>query len=412
MFEWLKRNKQPLAEEVRTVTFQDVYGNFTPGEILDIVAADNKPFTIERALGLTAIWAAVNYLSDKIASLPLQTFETGAEDREPLRDDPVYKLLHDSPNPEWTAYDFWKYFIWQVLTEGRGLAFISRALNGKIVALYPMDPVRVTVKLVNMRRRYIYREDDGTVNEYDSSEVIDVPYALERDQVSHISPLRRNKGSILLGLGIQEYAQKLFSNGGVPPLALEGPFNTAEAVQRASNDVTNAIKEAAAQGKKVLPIPLGHKLAALGIDPEKGQMVDSRTFQIQEAARIYGLPPMLLQELSGGTFNNAEQQDLQVVKNLLAHWVERIEQQLDLKLFRAGNRFAEFNLEGLQRGDFKTRMDGYSKGIQNSIYTPNEVRKKENLPTLDGGNDLVIQQNMQPVTSLNKQTKEAPTNDD
>jgi HK97 family phage portal protein len=118
----------------------------------------------------------------------------------------------------------------------------------------------------------------------------------------------------------------------------------------------------------------------------KGQLVDGRRFQMQEIARIYQLPPVFLQDLTDATFSNSEQQDLHFVKHTLGQWIKRWEQQLNLKLFgpRTRSRFVEFNVDGLLRGDFKTRMDGYATAIQNAILEPDEVRGMENRPAKGG----------------------------
>jgi HK97 family phage portal protein len=151
-------------------------------------------------------------------------------------------------------------------------------------------------------------------------------------------------------------------------------------IKRAATDIMAAIATAKAEGRSILPMPLMHELKAIGIEPERGQLVDGRRFQLEEIARIYQLPPVFLQDLSKATLSNSEQQDLHFVKHTLAQWIKRWEQQLNLKLFgpRTRARFVEFNVDGLLRGDFKTRMEGYVKAIQNAIYKPDEVRRLEN----------------------------------
>ena len=141
-----------------------------------------------------------------------------------------------------------------------------------------------------------------------------------------------------------------------------------------------------------MPIPVGYDLKPVGIDPAKGQMTEARLFQIQEIARLFGLPPVFLQDLSRGTFANVEQQDLYLVKHLVAQWAKSFEDELNLKLFGRGAKFyVEHSLDGLMRGDFKTRMEGLSKGIQNALLTPNEGRALENRPALPNGDDLLVQ---------------------
>jgi HK97 family phage portal protein len=174
------------------------------------------------------------------------------------------------------------------------------------------------------------------------------------------------------------------------------------AAERASQDIQSKISEIAQSGG-IPALPTGYELKAIGIDPEKSQMEASRRFQVEEVARVYDIPPVFLQDLTHGTYSNTEQQDLHFVKHTLTQWLRRIEQQLNLKMFPGENRngqFVEFNVDGLLRGDFKTRMEGYAQAVQNSIKTPNEIRAKENDPPMAGGDRLVIQQNMSSLGDL------------
>jgi HK97 family phage portal protein len=154
-----------------------------------------------------------------------------------------------------------------------------------------------------------------------------------------------------------------------------------------------AIDEARKSGKPITAIPPGYELKPIGLDPEKGQMVEARRFQVEEIARIYSLPPVFLQDLTNGTFSNTEQQDLFFVKHLVGQWAQALEEEMNLKLFgqRNGGRYVEHNLDGLLRGDFATRMAGLATGIQNAVLTPNEARALENRPAMPEGDDLLIQ---------------------
>ncbi|MNH97725.1 Phage portal protein [compost metagenome] len=143
-------------------------------------------------------------------------------------------------------------------------------------------------------------------------------------------------------------------------------------------------------------------------------MIEARRFQVEEIARAYQLPPVFLQDLSRATFSNAEQQDLHLVKHLIGQWAKALEDEMNLKLFgRGGNRYIEHNLDGLLRGDFKTRMEGWGLAIQNGIRTPDEVREKENLPLKGGEADkLHIQGATVPLGQQQKpQATPKPAND-
>jgi HK97 family phage portal protein len=122
------------------------------------------------------------------------------------------------------------------------------------------------------------------------------------------------------------------------------------------------------------------------------QLLELQRFSIEQIARIYSLPPVFLQDLTNGTYSNTEQQDLHFVKHTLKRWIEQTEQEMNLKLFPRGSEFyVEFNVDGLLRGDFKTRMEAHAASIQNGIRTPNEVRDIENMSPMPEGGSLMIQ---------------------
>lgn len=366
----------------------------------DTATTSGVRVTSENALSVPSVWAAVNVISSTIAALPLHVYQTTEDGREKAENDPLTRLLHDSPNPEWTSFRWRKYTMVQTLTTGRSYSYIERAGNGKVANLWPMDPTCVMPKKQGVQTVYEYRQADGSKVVYRADEILDLPFMICADQVSHINPVQQLRGAIGLAISLETYASRYFSRGGVPPLALEGPFSSPGAVNRAAEDVTKAIQQAADMGRPVLPMPSGHELKQIGYKPDEGQLLEARRFALEEVARVYSLSPIFIQDLTNGTFSNTEQQDLHFVKHTLGQWLKAFEQEMNLKLFRGTGRFVEFNVDGLLRGDFKTRMEGYARAIQNSIKTPNEVRRKENDPPMEGGDSLVLQQNMLPLEDL------------
>jgi len=332
--------------------------------------------TIESALTVPAVLAAVAFLSRTLAALPLHAFRDTKDGAVRLTGRTA-TTIHDAPNDLMGSFKFRQYFWQQVFTGGRGLAWIER--NGSVIeALWPMDPRKATVK----RKGFdlVYRFEN---KEYPSADVIDVPFMLKEDQVSHRGPIQMAAKAIQLAIAMNDYGSNFFAGGGVPPLALVGPLpQGADGLKRALNDTRRAIDEAHASGKNIVPIPPGHELKPVGFDPDKGQMTEARLFQIQEIARAYQIPPAFLQDLSRGTFANVEQQDLHLVKHLIGQWAKAFEDEANLKLFSRGNggRYVEHNLDGLQRGDFRSRIEGIARAIQTAQMTPNEARALENRP--------------------------------
>lgn len=368
--------------------------------------------THETALEVPAVWCAVNFIANTIASLPLQVFKKSGEGRDTAESDPLYGILHDAPNDELTSFMWRKGMMINVLLRGRGVSFIERNKAGRVMNIWPLDTDKLTIERKSGRKLYHY-DDGGRKVTYAANEVIDLTFMLKPDGVSHVDPVTKLRGAVGLSLALDEYARKFFANGGVPPLALYGPMPSPAAASRASQDVEKAVRDANAERRNVMIMPTGHELKAVGVDPDKSQMVESRRMQIEEIARIYGLPPVFLQDLTHGTFSNTEQQDLALTKHLISQWVKAWEQELNLKLFSARNRtrFCEFNIDGLLRGEFRTRMEGYAKGIQNAIYTPDEVRAMENWPKHGGEAEKLHIQGATVPLGMQSMVAKQPAND-
>ncbi len=362
------------------------------------IDAKNLPhITIDSALGVPAVAAAVAFLSRTMAALPLHAYRE-TKDGPKKVSGKLESVIHDAPNDEMDSFKFRQYFWQQVFTGGRGFAWIERSAQS-IEAIWPMDPGKTTVRREGLKLIYKF---DG--RDYPAADVIDVPYMLKADGVGHYGPITNAARAIQLALAMNDYASNFFAGGGVPPLALTGPLPVgAPEMNRMLADINRAIDTAKASGKPITPIPGGYELKPVGLEPDKGQMVEARRFQVEEIARAFQLPPVFLQDLSRATFSNAEQQDLHLVKHLIGQWAEAFEGELNLKLFGRGakGRYVEHNLDGLLRGDFKSRIDGITRGIQAGLLTPNEGRALENRPdhANQHADDLFMQGGTVPIGS-------------
>jgi HK97 family phage portal protein len=253
------------------------------------------------------------------------------------------------------------------------LLYIERS-GTNIVGLWPIDPRKAKFK--RTPTGVTTYEVGGKT--YQANEIIDVPFMLKADGLCHYSPITQGAEVIQLAIAMTRYGAKFFAGGGVPPLALEGPLPQGpEAMKRAMQDVQRAINAARQSDAPVFGMPPGHKLNPVGFDPDKGQMVEGQRFVVEQIARLYQMPPVFLQDLTNGTFSNTEQQDLFFVKHLVGQWAQALEEEMNLKLFgqRNGGRYVEHNMDGLLRGDFKTRADAVAALVNAAVYKPNEGRK-------------------------------------
>lgn len=355
--------------------------------------------TVETALQVPAFSAAVSFLSRTLAALPIKVYRKGEKAREQLADDPVAALLNRAANDEMSGFDMRRRFWQEVFTAGRGLAFIEGSATGgrAPVNLWPLDPTAATLERRAGRTLYHYRDGTRRVT-YEAGEVLDLAFLPGAGLSAH-SPVYSNANTLGLAMAITRYGARFFANGGIPPFTVSGPVKTAGGVARASSDLTEAVKKLAADGSNALTVPEGHELKALGIDPEKMQMIEAQRFMVEQIARIFGLPPVFLQDLTHGTFSNTEQQDLHLVKHLVAQWASAFEGEANLKLFGRGSGeiYAEHVLDGLMRGDLKTRAEATSQRINTGQLTINEARALENRPPVAGGDVALVQGAMVPA---------------
>lgn len=379
----------------------------------DALSSAGINVTVENALGVPAVWAAVNFLASTIASLPLSVYKKTDQGRE-KGDKNLQIIIHDAPSDGQTSFEWRKYSMECTLTGGRWISYIERDSRNNIINIFPVIPENVTVKRSGFNKVY-HIKTGGKTKTYQQSEIIDIPFMLDSDMLTARSPILMCKDAIGMAIAATNYGSKFFQNGGIPPFVMTGKFETGRALQRASDDVQNVIKEQSRDSKRqVLTLPVGHDIKSIGADPEKSQLVELKRFLIEEVARIYSLPPVFLQDLTHGTIGNTEQQDLHLVKHTVRRWVVQIEQELNLKLFGRQNsdQYVEFNLDGLLRGDFATRMSGYATAVQNAILMPNEIREMENRPVVESGNDLLIQGATVPLgtqtTFMNDQPTDQP----
>lgn len=361
----------------------------------DFVADAGVTVNTDSALGVPAIWAAVNFISGTLAGLPLEVYRKTPDGRQKI-DNKFSNMIGTNVNEAMSSFEWRKYMFEQVLTGGRSVTYIERSSAGAAINLYPLDPTHVRVEMLQDGRK-IYRAYDKT---YAATEVIDIPFMLKANQHDVRGPIGTNKDVIGMAIAATKYGSKAFQSGGIPPAVLQGPFQSGASAVRASDDIANTMAKLSREGRPVMALPLGHELKSVGFSPDNMQLLELQRFCVEQIARIYSLPPVFLQDLTHGTFSNTEQQDLHFVKHTIKRWVEQVEAEMNLKLFpRASKTYIEFNVDGLLRGDFKTRMEAHATSIQNGIRTPNEVRDAENLEPMPEGNNLMIQGATVPISA-------------
>ena len=372
-------------------------------------STSGKPVTERSAMQMTAVYSCVRILAEAIAGLPLHLY-TYKEDggKEKAIGHPLYLLLHDEPNPEMSSFVFRETLMTHLLLWGNAYAQIIRNGKGEVVALYPLMPNRMTVDRDSSGQLfYSYQMNNsdaptmkaGTVI-LKPSDVLHIP-GLGFDGLVGYSPIAMAKNAIGLAIATEEYGAKFFANGATPGGLLEYP-GTVKDPDRVRESWNKGFSGSQNAGKVAI-LEEGMKYTPISIAPEQAQFLETRKFQINEIARIFRVPPHMVGDLEKSSFSNIEQQSLEFVKYTLDPWVVRWEQSLSRALFTPEEKkqyFFKFNVEGLLRGDYQSRMNGYATARQNGWMTATDIRELENLariPAEEGGDLYLINGNMLPL---------------
>jgi len=361
-----------------------------------------KPVNEHTAMQMTAVYSCVRILSETLAGLPLHVYRyNDSGGKEKYLKHPLYKLLHDEPNPEMTSFAFRETLMSHLLLWGNAYAQIIRNARGEVIALYPLMPNKMTVDRDSKGRLfYLYSRtsDDAPTLGDDSqvylapSEVLHIP-GLGFDGLIGYSPIAMAKNAVGLAIATEEYGAKFFANGAAPGGVLGHP-GTIKDPQKVKES-WNAAYQGSQNAHRVAVLEEGMKYQPIGISPEQAQFLETRKFQINEIARIFRVPPHMLADLEKSSFSNIEQQSLEFVKYTLDPWVVRWEQSMCRALLMESEKpivFIKFNVDGLLRGDYVSRMSGYATARQNGWMSANDIRELENLDRIPAefGGDLYL----------------------
>ncbi len=373
-----------------------------------------KPVNERSSMQMTAVYSCVRILAEAVAGLPIHLYqytETGGKEKAIKH--PLYFLLHDEPNPEMTSFVFRETLMTHLLLWGNAYAQIIRNGKGEVIALYPLMPNRMTVdRDANGQLYYQYQSSKdeaptmkGSTVILKSSEVLHIP-GLGFDGLVGYSPIAMAKNAIGMAIACEEYGAKFFANGAAPGGVLEHPGTLKDPAR--IRESWNATFGGSSNSSKVAVLEEGMKYTPIAISPEQAQFLETRKFQINEIARIFRIPPHMVGDLEKSSFSNIEQQSLEFVKYTLEPWLVRWEQSMVRSLLSQKEKqecFIKFNVDGLLRGDYQSRMNGYSVGIQNGFMSPNDVRGLENMDLIPeelGGNRYLCNGNMVDIGNAGK----------
>lgn len=371
----------------------------------------------ETAMRYTTVLICVRVLAESVASLPCILYrrrKDGGKDR--ATDHPLYRILHDQANAWNTAFEYTEGTMTNLAMRGNGYSFVDRNSRGQPMALIPLHPDPVTIEQArDWTPIYTATMPDNTRQKLRPEEMHHIRGPIPKGYVGQ-SMISLARESVGLGLAAERFGANLYANGVKPSGVLEHPKAIGPAAVKSLRDSFEDHNAGLENSSRPLVLEEGMKWTALSINPDDAQFLETRKFQRSEIAGIFRVPAHLVNDLEKATFSNIEHQTLEFVVHSLRPWLKRWEQTINRDLLLPEERdeyFAEFLIDDLLRGDFRTRMEGYAKAIQHKWMSPNEVRSKENMNPRDGGDvyeNPMIQVDQPSDESGDQGTEDEPKN--
>jgi len=361
-------------------------------------SGSGKSVNARTAIQVSTVYACVRVIAETIASLPLHVYEETEKGAIKATDHPLYRILHDEPNSEMTSFVWRETMLTHLLLYGNSYSQIIRNGRGHILGLYPLLPDRMEVDRDSAGTlTYTYTTAEGSTHRLRPEDVLHIP-GLGFDGVMGYSPIALERNAIGLGIAAEEYGSKFFAHGATPSGVLTHP-NTVKDPARLRESWNKAYGGSANSGKVAI-LEENMTFTRISMPNNEAQFLETRKFQVAEICRIYRVPPHLVADLEHATFSNIENQNISFAVHTIRPWLVRIEQSIGRQLFpekEKGIFYVQFNMDGLMRGDYKSRMEGYAIARQNGWMSTNDIRALENMnpvPAEDGGDAYLVNGNM------------------
>lgn len=374
------------------------------GEPLARVYESNKDYGIDGALQVSAVWSAVELLTDNLASLPLfvYTREGGQEGHKTLaRGTPLWNLLHESPNRRHTPMEFWQYMALNYVLRGNAYARLVRNDAGEVIEMWPLSADQVEVEVLTDRSIVYKYSYEGAVAIYDERSILH--WRDKGNGVVGMSRLDYMRSTIGVAIAAQNHSANTFRKSGKRP----GVFMIDKLLNEAQRAAIRQNYRGLVEGNEddLLVLEAGAKFEPLNMSPVDLQLMETRRFSVEDIARWFGISSVMINDTAKTTTwgTGIEQIIEGFYKFRLRPMLESLEQAIERRVLTPRQRelySVEFSLEAILRGSLQYRLEAGSKAVQNGLMTRNEWRQLENLPPVDGGDALTAQSNLVPVNLL------------
>lgn len=379
----------------------------SPRGILDLVrltlyggadAESGEYVSPETALRCSAVYSCVGILAESIAQLPLKLYRRTAGGKEEVEESPLRRILGWKPNEWQTSFEFREMAMQHLCLRGNFYAYKVTDSRDEVRELLPLHPDQVTVEQrPDWSLAYRITFNDGRQETVDKSRIFHVRYRT-LDGVRGISPILYHRDTVGLALTTLKHGSRVFRNGALPTGILQHPGKLSKESLERLRESWEASYGGANSGKTAI-LEEGMTFTGLTMSNEDMQYLETRSFQVEDIARIYRVPLHMIQSVEKSTSwgSGIENMSLGFVQFTLLPWIRRLESAIWRDLIPDREKesvFPEFLVDGLLRGDIKSRYTAYQLAIQSGIMSPNEVRAKENLNPRPGGDDYMSPLNM------------------
>ena len=371
----------------------------------------NIPVSASTQLQITTAWSAIRLIAETVGTLPLHLYRTTTKGRERAKDDPRYALVRWQPCDYMTAPEWKEAMVVSLATVGQSYNPITRFdSTGRILEIQPVQKSRVQPEVLRDGSiRYWLTDRHGQRRALTRREIMPIRGFGGVGELEGYAPHHIHGNSLGLSVALEKYAAEFFGSGGQPLGIITGNYDPGEMTRdQFRRSVSRYIRESREKGEHPF-FADGTEYTPISTPNNESQFIEARKLQIAEVARIYRVPLHMLMETDKASYNNTEQANKHFLDYTLLSYLTRIEASLNSCLLepaeRASGMYFEFDVNGLLRGDSTARADQYLKLRQASAITANEIRARENLPLVDGADDLVAPLNMAPLDQLRQEIK-------
>jgi HK97 family phage portal protein len=369
-----------FRKEDRAISFQTVWG---AGSDLDIVNPSGVNINSNSAFEVVAFWSAVSLISDTIATLPVDSYIRQDGNRRPYRPRPAWV---DQPDVDLTKQAHYQQVLVSLLVNGNSYTRIFRNASGDVVNLVVLDPNTVTVRRSAIGRKIFLIENEGET--LTSDEVIHIVDLIQPGSLTGLSRVERLKEALGLSAAMQSFAARFFGTGATTQGIIEFPGNLTPEQAKNLRDGFDSAHRGFRRAHKTGVLSGGATYKQTTVPNDAAQFLESRRFSVEEIARAFNIPLSMMGVPGTQSYASVEQNAIQFVVHTLRPYIEKLEWSYSRLL--PVEAFLKFNVDGLLRGDFNSRITAYSTGLQSGFMSVNDVRRLEDLSPTEGGDQYRV----------------------